>query len=118
MFLLSFADENKTRIIEYRDQKMGVCPSNNLIRIIGVIVTVSLRDFPANALVPYGVAALHPDTFVRGLLNDGPEDVVAALRSQQASLKRPPLSVDELFAIFHRLGLVETVVELQRLMKN
>jgi hypothetical protein len=84
----------------------------------GVIITVNLRDFPVDALAPHGVEALHPDTFISGLLNDRPKDIVAALRAQQASLKKPPISMDELFAIFERLGLVETVVKLRRLIDD
>jgi hypothetical protein len=84
----------------------------------GVIVTVNLRDFPADVLATHGVEALHPDTFIRVILNDRPEDVVAALRAQQASLKNPPLSMDELLALFKRYRLAETVAELRRLMEG
>ncbi|WP_369369606.1 PIN domain-containing protein [Promicromonospora sp. Populi] len=35
-----------------------------------VIVTKNLRDFPASALVPYGLIAEHPDDFLVGLLQD------------------------------------------------
>jgi len=82
----------------------------------GVIVTVNLRDFPADVLARHGVEALHPDGFIRGLLNEGPDNVVAAFRAQQATLKNPPLSMDQLLALFERYGLVETVSELRRLM--
>jgi hypothetical protein len=51
-------------------------------------------------------------------MNDRPDEVVAALRAQQLSLKKPPLSIDELFAIFERHGLAETVAELRRLMES
>jgi PIN domain len=83
-----------------------------------VIVTANLRDFPAAALAPHGIEALHPDSFIRGLLNDKPEDVVAAFRTQHATLKNPPLSTDELLALFKRYGLVETAAELRRLMES
>ena len=67
-------------------------------------------------LATHGIKALHPDSFIRGLLNDGPDSVVAAFRAQQATLKNPPLSMDQLLALFERYGLVETVSELRRLM--
>ena len=60
----------------------------------GVIVTVNLRDFPADVLATHGIEALHPDGFIRGLLSDRPDDVVAALRTQHATLKNPPLGMD------------------------
>jgi PIN domain-containing protein len=84
----------------------------------GVIVTINLRDFPADVLAPHDIEAVHPDTFIRGLLNDKPEGVAAALCVQQASLKKPPLSMDELFAILERAGLAETVGELRRLTES
>ena len=82
----------------------------------GVIVTVNLRDFPADALAPHGVEALHPDSFICGLLNNRPDDVVAAFRTQQATLKNPPFSTEELLALFERYRLLETVAELRRLL--
>jgi hypothetical protein len=84
----------------------------------GVIVTVNLRDFPAAVLATHGVEALHPDSFIRGLLNDRPDDVVAAFRTQQATLKNPPLSREKLLALFERYGLVETAAELRRLTES
>ena len=44
--------------------------------------------------------------------------VVDAVRDQQARLINPPVSMNELFAIFEQLGLVETVAELRRLMER
>ncbi len=84
----------------------------------GVIVTANLRDFPADVLATQGIEALHPDSFIRGLLNDRPNDVIAALRTLQATLKNPPLSMDQLVALFERYRLVETVAELRRLMET
>jgi PIN domain len=83
----------------------------------GLIVTVNLRDFPPSVLATHGIEARHPDRFVKNLLNDRPDDVVAALRTQQATLKNPPLSMDELLALFERCQLVETVGELRRVME-
>ncbi len=34
-----------------------------------IIVTRNLRDFPAGELDRYGIAAQHPDVFVRGLID-------------------------------------------------
>jgi hypothetical protein len=81
-----------------------------------VIVTCNLRDFPATTLEPYGLEAQHPDEFVRHLLDLAPVAVVDAVRAQQARLKSPPVPMPNLLALFERLGLVETVTELRRLM--
>jgi hypothetical protein len=42
--------------------------------------------------------------------------VVDAVRAQQARLRNPPVPMPELLELFERLGLVETVTELRRLM--
>jgi PIN domain len=84
----------------------------------GVIVTANLRDFPADVLATHGIEALHPDSFIRGLLNHRSDNVVAAFRTQHATLKNPPLRMDELLALFERYGLVETAAELRRLLES
>jgi predicted nucleic acid-binding protein len=81
-----------------------------------VIVTVNLRDFPADALTVHRIESLHPDTFIRGLLNDKPDDVVAALRELHSDLNNPPIRMGELLTTFERNGLIQTVAELRRLM--
>ena len=83
-----------------------------------VIVTRNLRDFPDEALEPYGIEAQHPDEFMCHLLDLAPVLVVDTVRTQQAALTNPPVVMDELLATFERLGLVETVLELRRLMNN
>ncbi|MGP0092315.1 MAG: PIN domain-containing protein [Xanthobacteraceae bacterium] len=81
-----------------------------------VIVTVNLRDFPAEALATHGLEAQHPDTFISNLLHDRPDDVLAALHELRLDLKNPPVSMSELLATLERQGLVKTVSELRQLM--
>lgn len=81
-----------------------------------VIVTRNLRDFPDDALAPYNIEAQHPDEFVRHLLDLAPLQVLNAVRDQQEKLINPIVSMGDLLAAFERLGLVETVFELRRLM--
>ena len=52
-----------------------------------VIVTGNLRDFPADRLAPYALAAQHPDSFVAGLFEADPDAVIAAVRSHRAALR-------------------------------
>jgi hypothetical protein len=80
-----------------------------------VIVTCNLRHFPDEALAPFEIEAQHPDEFIRHLIDLAPVAVVDAVRSQQARLRNPPVAMPDLLALFERLGLVETVVELRRL---
>ena len=78
-------------------------------------MTCNLRHFPDEALDPFDIEAQHPDEFIRHLIDLAPVAVVDAVRSQQARLRNPPVAMPDLLALFERLGLVETVVELRRL---
>ena len=80
-----------------------------------VIVTRNLRDFPSEILDCYGIEPQHPDEFIRRLLDVYPDLVIDAVYDQQTSLTRPPMSMADLFALFERLGLADTVAELRRL---
>jgi hypothetical protein len=81
-----------------------------------IIVTANVKDFPAEMLVTHGITALHPDTFICRILENEPDAVVAGLRKLHRDLKNPPIPLDELLTGFARIGLVETVAELRRLM--
>jgi predicted nucleic acid-binding protein len=78
-----------------------------------VIVTRNLRDFPADTLTPYGIAAQHPDTFIIHLIDLNPDAVVGAAREHRASLKHPPKDVEEYLSTLERQGLTQTVVALR-----
>jgi predicted nucleic acid-binding protein len=77
-----------------------------------VIVTRNLKDFPAEILDAHDIEAQHPDEFVRRLIDLAPAAIVEAIRDQQAALKNPPVSMEELMGIFERLDLKETVAGL------
>jgi hypothetical protein len=78
-----------------------------------VIVTFNLTDFPADILKPHGIAAQHPDEFIRHLLDLAPGEVCAAARRHRESLKNPPKTVDEYLATLARLSLPQTVLQLR-----
>jgi hypothetical protein len=78
-----------------------------------VMVTYNLRDFPADTLAPYGIAAQHPDAFVVQLLEQAPERVCVAVEEQRRSLRQPPQSPEAFLAILLRQGLPETVARLR-----
>ena len=78
--------------------------------IADVIVTSNTRDFPADALSPFGVAAVSPDTFVTGLMDSG--IVVSAAAEHRAALQRPPLSAAEYLDSLRRDGLAATAATL------
>ena len=80
-----------------------------------VIVTRNLRDFPADRLTPFRIEALHPDVFLRRLMERYPIAVADAVRNQHARLRNPPISMADVLGVFLRLDLVETVAALRRL---
>ncbi len=77
------------------------------------IVTFNLKDFPVDALTPYGIEAQHPDEFLNCQLELAPSLVCSAAKKQRSSLKNPPLSVEEYLASLERQGLPQTVSSLR-----
>lgn len=78
------------------------------------IVTQNLKDFPPEALAPFGIETQHPDDFFRNQLSLAPDLVCSALRKVRARLKNPPKSVDEYLSILTQQGLVATVADLEQ----
>lgn len=66
-----------------------------------VIVTSNLKDFPREALDPFGIDVQAPDSFVLHLIDLDPDAVADVLVAQAADLKRPPMTV---WALLDRLG--------------
>jgi hypothetical protein len=79
-----------------------------------VIVTANLKHFPVEALKPYGIEAQHPDEFLIHQLDLAPNVVCAAAKNQRASLKNPPMTVEEFLAALERQGLAQTVSVLRQ----
>lgn len=79
----------------------------------GVIVTFNLGDFPAAALGPYNIEAIHPDEFVVRLFDESAEAVLDAVRRQRTALKRPPKTAAEYLATLDQCRLPETVARLR-----
>lgn len=73
-----------------------------------VIVTFNEKDFPPEALVPFGIEAQPPDLFIDNLFDLDPAAVVTAAQRQRGQLKHPPISVDDSPAILRKQGLVQT----------
>jgi PIN domain len=82
-----------------------------------IIVTANLKHFPATALVPYGIEAVHPDEFILGLFNDAPSCVVTTARGHRLSLSRPAKSVDEYLTSLEITGLKGTAAALRMFSK-
>lgn len=77
------------------------------------IITFNQKDFPQDALEPYGVEALHPDDFIYYQIDMAPSVCCAAIRRQRLSLKNPAVSVDDLLATLQKQQLPQTVSKLR-----
>jgi hypothetical protein len=81
-----------------------------------LIVTVNLRDFPADILAPFGIEAQHPDEFILHLLDLSPGLMVAAARDHRDSLRNPPKTIEEYLTSLEAQGLTQTVSVLREYM--
>jgi predicted nucleic acid-binding protein len=81
-----------------------------------VIVTVNVRDFPADILTPFEIEAQHPDEFILHLLGLAPGVVVQAARRHRESLKNPAKTVEEYLLTLETQGLTQTVSVLREYM--
>lgn len=78
-----------------------------------VIVTFNLKDFPEQALAPYGIESQHPDEFILHLIDHYPAEVCQAAKKHRSTLKNPPSTPDEYLERLLRLGLTRSVTELR-----
>jgi len=78
------------------------------------IITFNLRDFPAAALEPYGLEAIHPDEFLRSQLDMDLAGVLAAVRVCRARLRNPPKQASDYLDTLEAQQLPKTVAELRR----
>lgn len=77
------------------------------------IVTQNLRDFPPEALTPFGIEVQHPDDFLRNQLSLAPGVFCGAVRKVRARLWNPPYGAIDYLAILTGQGLVATAAELE-----
>lgn len=66
------------------------------------VVTANVKDFPAAALAPHGVEAIHPDKFLQDLLDLDPELVLSCLREQQQACRNPEITLSQLLTALGR----------------
>lgn len=78
-----------------------------------LIVTLNLKDFPAQTLAPYRIQALAPDDFLCLVFVDETKKCLAALSKQRHRFQKPPLSPDEFLSALKRQGLRRFVDELE-----
>ena len=59
------------------------------------IVTENLKDFPVDALLPYGITVIHPDDFTLELFDADPVGVFEAVDQQRRRLRAPSVTVEQ-----------------------
>lgn len=80
-----------------------------------VIVTFNEKDFPSEALSPFGLRTEHPDEFIGHLFSIDFGAVCEAAKRQRTMLKNPPRSVDEFLETIESQGLPQTAAQLRGL---
>jgi len=78
-----------------------------------LIVTFNLQDFPDTILGTYGVQAVHPDRFLLGLYNEGPELFLRGLAEHRASLRSPSKTTAQYISTLKAVGLKRLVLRLE-----
>ncbi|MEE8058498.1 MAG: PIN domain-containing protein [Pseudomonadales bacterium] len=73
------------------------------------IITFNLKDFPKQILATYQLKAIHPDDFIRELMESNISVVIEAVRQHRASLKNPPFSKSEYLDCLLKQQLPQTV---------
>jgi predicted nucleic acid-binding protein len=79
-----------------------------------IIVTFNLSDFPAEALAPYDIEAVHVDDFLLDQLDLHPGATLKALKAQVSRYNRPPQTIAELLPILARAGVSRFADEVTR----
>lgn len=74
-----------------------------------MIVTFNLKDFPASSLEQYQIEACSPDDFIQMLAEIDLDKVLATVKIAMASLKKPPVSLEEYLVILSKHRLPKTV---------
>jgi PIN domain len=78
------------------------------------VITFNVRDFPAAILSQYDLEVVHPDTWIMGLLEQFPFDVITVFQKWLVALKRPPLSTMDLLTHLTNNGLPMTAEAIRR----
>lgn len=69
------------------------------------IITFNLKDFPDDALIQYGVEAMHPDAFIEHQLDLNQGAVIASAKQHRDALKNPSKTADEYIETLAAQGL-------------
>ena len=74
-----------------------------------LIVTINLKDFPADKLDRWGIETQHPDEFLTHQFHLSQPIFLQAVKTVRTRLKNPPKSVDDYLDTLRTQGLLATV---------
>lgn len=80
---------------------------------VDAIVTFNLKDFPAAALVPFNLEAIHPDDFITHQFDISEAAVIQAAAAICRRLKKPPKTGKDYLDTLLQQGLPKTVALLR-----
>lgn len=69
------------------------------------IITENLKDFPDEALAPFGITAVTPDDFLSSTFELYPGDALSTLRNMRQDYRNPPFTPGEFIFELQRKGL-------------
>jgi predicted nucleic acid-binding protein len=69
------------------------------------IITENLKDFPDEALAPFGITAVTPDDFLSSTFELYPGDALSTLRNMRQDYQNPPFTPGEFIFELQRKGL-------------
>jgi hypothetical protein len=76
------------------------------------IVTFNLKDFPASAIAPHDIEAIHPDDFIFNQIGLDQARVIASAFHCRSRLRHPPVSAEDYLDKLKSQGLPKTVAAL------
>ena len=71
---------------------------------VSALITWNTSDFRSAALERSGIPVMDPDTYLQGLLDEIPDEVVATIRRLANSKRRPPLAATDLAEALAKAG--------------
>jgi len=72
-----------------------------------------MKDFPAQALEPLGIEAVHPDRFVLDLIHLGSGVVLQCIADQASALRNPPMRFVDIVERLEANGLLQSMAEVR-----